>query len=114
MRWWVSLFAVLWALPASAQFYSGNKLWEVCSEKGAAFNFGVCSGYVLGVYDSIMSPISQRSVLARICEPDQLQAGQLRDIVINYLQARPEERHMQASVIVMNALARAYPCSPKP
>lgn len=114
MRRLVFLAAVLWTMPVSAQFYSGNNLWSVCSERPPGFNLGVCSGYILGIYDSIMSPISQKSVIGRICPPDQLQAGQLRDIVINHLQARPEERHMQAPTIVMNALVRAFPCAPKP
>lgn len=61
-----------------------------------------CLGYVSGVVET-PSDI--------ICLPQQgIEGGQLRDVVVKYLEAHPEMRRLPAAMLVQVALASAFPC----
>jgi hypothetical protein len=42
--------------------------------------------------------------------PIHSKSGQLRDVVANWLQAKPEERHYSAASLVATSLHAAFPC----
>jgi hypothetical protein len=61
-------------------------------------------GYIVGVADAA-------SAEHLYCIPlDGAAAGQVRDVVLNYLAEKPEARHYQAAPLVRTALATAWPC----
>jgi len=72
--------------------YEGNK---------ADFSAGILMGYVVGVAD-IADGI-------RFCSPPGATNGQNIAIVVKYLRNNPEKWANSAEVIVMDALAKAYP-----
>ena len=93
--------------PAVAQFYDGNELYRFCSDKNSGFNYGVCSGYFVGAYDAIWSAQQASTIKKTICLPANVVAGQLRDVVIQYLSQNPSARHYNAASIVWSALGQA-------
>lgn len=90
----------------------GNRLYAYCSDVGA-FGKGVCSGYILGVTDTLMA-IQAGSTKPRVfCLPVKPppNKGALRDLVVHYLESHSDLRHQGAPLLVSNALAAAYPCT---
>ncbi len=91
---------------------SGNRLLDSCKSNETGI---FCLGYVMGVSDGIASrqlvesstaPLSWRPV----CAPKGMSAGQLRDVVVKYLDDHQEERHEAASVLALVAMRKAWPC----
>jgi len=44
-------------------------------------------------------------------KPKAVSAGQVEDIVVNYLNKHPEKRHFDVSGLVLDALSEAFPCN---
>lgn len=89
------------ALPASAQYQTGNSLYEYCDRGAETFFEGVCAGYIIGVIDSATSGA---------CLPQKVPIRQLIDVVHKYLQDAPRERHFVGALLVSLALMEAFPC----
>lgn len=87
---------------ASAEFLDGNGLLSRINDSETVPRV-VALGYVQGVAD----------VYARtkICAPQNITAGQARDVVKQYLELNPEKRHYSADSLVLNALAQVWPCA---
>ncbi len=49
----------------------------------------------------------------RSCIPENVTNGQVSDVVIKYLRDHPEERHILAAILVVKAMAEAFPCKSK-
>ena len=111
----IAALAMLLGSPASyadelvASSIPGNKLFNYCEEEDGFFE-GVCVGYVLGIYDSLVLAGIGDPVL-RICPPIGVSNEQNRDIVRKYLRDNPEKRHKGAHYLVAVALLSAFPCS---
>jgi hypothetical protein len=45
-----------------------------------------------------------------LCIPQEVDAGQLRDVAIEHLRRRAKDRHMAASILVAEAFYNAWPC----
>jgi hypothetical protein len=87
---------------ASAEFLDGNGLLSRMNDSETVPRM-VALGYVQGVAD----------VYARVkvCAPQNVTAGQARDVVKQYLEINPERRHYSADSLVVNALAQVWPCA---
>ncbi len=85
-----------------AEFLDGNGLLSRMNDSETVPRM-VALGYVQGVAD----------VYARvkICAPQNVTAGQARDVVKQYLELNPERRHYSADSLVVNALAQVWPCA---
>lgn len=104
----VALLVALTASPlARADFVTGNRLHQWCSNQ-TDDNFGLCSGYVMGIADAL----ARGAVIQgeRACFPGSATVGQARDIVKRHLESYPELRHAVAAQIVAYALSEAFPC----
>jgi len=101
-RWPILLLAV--ALNSHAEFKDGN---DLLADLNAADNFsrGVALGYIMGVTDMGMSIVH--------CAPSNVRAGQLKDMIQNYLTNTPAERHQTADIIVNKVLKMVWPCPAK-
>lgn len=87
---------------AHAEFYDGNKLLERLTST-SAYERGVGLGYVMGVHDTMQG--------VNHCPPKNAQAGQVRDLVENYLTNTPANRHYSGDSLVLQALKIAFPCT---
>lgn len=96
---------LLWSSPAfAATFEVGNALLQDCIQEQHLF----CLGYIVAISDVLMNGNSVNGYKA--CEPMDVTAGQLKDIVVQYLRLNPAERHLGASGLVADAISKAFPC----
>ena len=96
---------------AGAVFWDGNELvknlregYERAERSAPNTNWladGLYSGFVVGVYDANSETF---------CGSAGVSVRQISTIVANYLNAHPEQWSQPAHVLVMRALAAAFPC----
>lgn len=96
------LAATLWTGPATAGFETGHSLKALCTSDDLAGK-AVCLGYVLGVHDAL-------GAARYFCVPGTMTAGEVRDIVTEYLRTNTEKLDFSADTLVLLALAQARPC----
>jgi hypothetical protein len=89
---------------AQAEFFSGNQLLA----KMNSTEFGdkmQALGYVQGVFDAHQH--------VKHCAPDGagVTAGQVQDIVKDYLNRNPATRNFSADLLITDALKRIWPCA---
>jgi hypothetical protein len=97
-------------LDSSAQyFYNGNELVQKMRESEKQerddpstdyFSSGFYMGYVAGVYEAMR---------AFFVAPENVTVAQVCSIVGKYLKENPEKWTLPASVLVMEALQKAFP-----
>lgn len=101
-------FAIILAMLASsahAEFMTGNKLLELMQEKDSPTRSSFSIGYVIGVSDSGAGAVH--------CAPQDVTAGQVRDLVKAYLEQSPAVRHLPADTIILSLMKTAWPCARK-
>jgi hypothetical protein len=91
-------------MTAHAEFKDGNDLLSDINAQDA-FSRGVALGYITGVSDMGMGVVH--------CPPSNVRAGQLLDMVKNYLTNTPAERHQTADVLVNKVMKLVWPCPAK-
>jgi hypothetical protein len=74
----------------------GNELLIACRDQ-SDLKWGYCMGYIVGV----------AAASAYVCPPAEVTKGQMRDVVIRYLQNYPESRHQPAATLAATALSTA-------
>lgn len=103
MKRFLILAAWCVALPAVAQFKSGNKLLQqMDGDFGDQMN---AIGYVAGVADTLQGAV--------VCAPQSVTAGQLVDMTKVYLERTPARRHLAADVLIHDLLKAMWPCVKK-
>jgi hypothetical protein len=102
----VTFFAVFPAL-AHAEFQTGNQLLKLCTAKDP-FHKAECLGYVEATMDTVDTIREMQG--AKSCLPDSVDAGQLQDAVVRYLQANPTKRTAAGSALVVLTLRANWPC----
>jgi hypothetical protein len=92
---------------AHAEFWTGNDLQRKIQSSDIGDRVQAL-GYMQGVFDA-----NQR---VKHCAPDNIgiTAGQVNDIVKQYLDANPALRNFSADLLVTDALKRIWPCANKP
>jgi len=115
----------LWLMTNSdaafAQYQSGNRLYEDCKSEEGDFKSGLCLGYITAVADAHIETVFSMAVAnmrnenvqlrTGFCLRSNVNIGQLRDVVFQYLQRNPSERDKPAAALVIAALSQAFPCS---
>jgi hypothetical protein len=86
---------------AHAEFADGNKLLK--DMNGDIYDRMHAMGYVTGVFDT------GRSIIH--CPPSNVTAGQINDMVKNYLDNIPADRHLTGDTIVNKVLKSVWPCA---
>jgi hypothetical protein len=95
--------------PARAYFLDGDELLNHCSitVPDERFDPAICLTYIMGAYDAYMF---QRLVRNQPrCAPRNLTGADLREVVVDYLMANPDNRAMDASALVWNAIIEKWP-----
>lgn len=90
---------------------TGNDLLDSCESKD--FKEAFCLGYITGVTDLDGMDGSVFPERRRSCVAENVSNGQVKDIVVKYLKDHPEERHLLAAILIVKAMAQAFPCKSK-
>lgn len=98
--------AVLLFIPclARAEFETGNSLLSRMQSTSVGERMHAL-GYIKGVVDVYL--------YVTICPPgggDNVTAGQIQDMIRNYLENMPAIRHKTAESIINDALKKVWPC----
>jgi hypothetical protein len=104
MKKLIVLCVALHATVAQAAFMTGNELLRHMNDN-TYFGQGHALGYVMGVSDVFTGESH--------CLPPGVNAGQVMDVVKNFLTNNPEVRHRPADVIVYAVLKNSFPCANK-
>src|SRR5690348_3802091 len=106
--WPVSVFSAI----SMGRFELGNDLLGVCSDDHH-FNQAYCKGYAVGVADALMAANAMKAngyEVPSACIPNNVKSEQVRDVLVQYLNAHPEKRHEPAAGHALLALQAAFPC----
>jgi hypothetical protein len=90
-------------------YMSGDDLLANCRADVDSNGQGRCLGYIAGLADFIITRQELRKQ-ADICFPDGASAEQMRDIVVRFLEARPQIRQYKADGAVVEALLKVWSC----
>lgn len=96
------LVAALFTTSAYAEFWDGNALLERLNSS-STYKQGAALGYIMGVSDTMQG--------VNHCPPENATAGQIQDMVQNYLTNVPAQRHKTADTLVLHVLKTAFPCA---
>jgi hypothetical protein len=105
-RAWFSVFTfgfLLLASPANAWFDDGNDLLKYCTSQNM-YSQGMCIGSIIAYYDSMSGCSTPAPNITR---------GQIRDIVVKFLQDHPADRHLSGVTLAYRAFKVAFGCKPK-
>lgn len=110
MKLGVALVMFLACRAAGAGFYSGNEMLSDCRSEDF-YERSSCLGYIAGISgaDDAYTYWGDKKKES-ICLRDKVTLGQLRLVVINWLEARPEKLDKSADYLVPQALEDAFPC----
>ena len=87
-------------------FYTGNQLDEICRSSAPQ----LCSGYVAAIVDVLANDNSVNGF--RACLPRRgITVDKVTNVVRQYLERNPKERHLAAVGLVAEALSQAFPCN---
>ena len=101
------LCLALVAGSANAYFKDGNKLLsELKDNTGTNIYPAIGMGYITGVADALSGITT--------CPPSNATAGQMTDMVRNYLENTPAIRHLPANQVVLHVLKSVWPCAATP
>ena len=89
---------------AHAQFFTGNDLLTRLNSD-IAVDRGLAMGFIMGVYDA--------TLILEHCPPENVTAGQVRDMVSKNLYNGASARHLPAAAFVAYTLSAAWPCAKK-
>jgi len=98
---------------AMAGYLSGGMLLEDCEaflNKTDVAEGNLCSGYVMGIFDTHESLVHREQLKPIWCAPDGVDSTQAIRVVTKHLQKRPEDLHASAPGQVWLALLMAFPC----
>ena len=79
----LSIAVAVWAAvcgPVLAAAGDGNELLAACLRPAETFDRGYCLGYIVGAAGAL-------ELEASVCPPKGITLGQLKDVVVRYLQA---------------------------
>jgi len=115
-------FALLLALSLPAYgvtFKKGHDLLDACKEvikhqEGLDFHAvkaGECFGYITSVNDTSNLWADWRDFERSFCIPDGTKIGRLIFVVVDHLEAHPEQLQLDASSLATNSFQKTFPCN---
>ena len=98
---------LLGAAPASAAVWkTGQRLYDDC----VPTKTDICIGYIDGIVDAVTVGAEAAGRVPPICIPSGMQAGEVADLVVDFIEKNPRYLPLPAAVSVMLAGARKIPC----
>lgn len=104
MKKLIAAVALCATTTAHATFLTGNDLLNRMKDSSVVPQM-VAMGYVIGIADAMNE--------ATHCLPNGVTMGQVRDVVKQFLEEKPETRHRPADLIVYVVLKNTWPCAEK-
>ena len=89
-------------------FETGTTLLAKCRNKAPEYALA-CTAYIVGAVDGIKKDVFIGRAPPN-CWPAQMDAEEVRRIVVDYLEKYSDQRKAPASVLVSVALNSRYPC----
>ncbi len=116
-----ALFALVVVTPVSAEgyfFYTGNDMMDRCKDTGTgegvvnAAKYKACVVYLAGAMDAHETLVDWGRIPNRVICPSSggILLEQLRQVFLNYMNAKPAKWHLSASGLALNAFREAWPC----
>lgn len=93
-------------LATAEGFIDGNELLRLLQTSGQPRSAGML--YVMGVADAVDRQRTKYKQCFAI--PEKVTAGQMADVVQQFLEKNPSGRHFKAADLVASALEDAFPC----
>jgi hypothetical protein len=114
----LALAILLCISHSEAKSTSGMDVLHQCKEMqsgNANFSSGSCAGFIEGVIDGIYYAAVQRSKTAAdvrqpYCLLEEVTNEQIIAVFVKYLEDYPEKLHEPAAVLLVESLAKAFPC----
>ncbi len=114
MKYLLTIVLLFSSNQASAIFLTGNELLPKCEEfvtkTDHYFDSAICQAYIIGITDASITFVNWNNMEKDMCLPDNVGSRKLVRVVIKYLQEHPEDLHLSASSLVLNAFIKAFPC----
>lgn len=104
----VALLGVTGRVDAT-YFVSAGEVLSAC-ESESVDKHNKCVSYLGGIVDATSIWVDWGMMSKKYCQPKEITLEQLRKIYIKYANEHPEELHLTASGIAINALIEAFPC----
>jgi hypothetical protein len=90
----------------SDAFWTGNDLYHSFQSETLEAH-----RYVMGVTDSLWLMMEHGFIEKLFCTPENVEMGQVADVVKLFLEKNPAQRHKVAVQSVVLSLREAFPCS---
>lgn len=109
------LIATVLALSSAAAFaYTGNELLSDLTDDSPTRRLQGLR-YLVGMFDAMdASELMAKDKSGLVCLPAGTTRGQLRDMVLQTLRAKPEIRHDDAVVLVYGVMLSRFACPTSP
>lgn len=113
---WVLAGALLSIVASGASAgQTGREFLELCGG-GDPWTEGYCTGYITGAGELIDGLLIEEDAKLlfdgkAFCLPDDLNRGDVRDLVLAFLRKRPDVHEKQMTSITWAALIDAFPCN---
>jgi len=103
---------------AGAQATTGQQIQDKCKalvNQNSSFSGGFCAGFIDGVINSqwmweASDKFHKQSHFLSLCLPQEGTNGQYLQVFLKYLDDHPEELHKPAALLLVESLAKAFPC----
>ncbi len=88
---------------------TGNELLGYCENEGV-YSQGLCDGFIDGAGDGFQSYALYIGRRLPFCYPEGATVGQVRRVIVKYLEEHPQDLHYSAADSAFIALGDAFPC----
>lgn len=104
----VCTVAVLPVKAGGKPLFNGDILSKFCnSPHGAAYDDGICAGYITAIADVVLREPGMEN---RLCVPRNLSTSDFSKLVTRHFARNPDDSTLPASETVRAALLKAFPC----
>lgn len=100
--------AALLLLAAPAAAFDGQFVRDMCLSDDAE-QVSLCAGYTTGLAQSLMLTNRADNPLGNFCQ-DALRPQEAGALMLEYLDANPDEHSQDASAVMLMALIDRFPC----
>ena len=90
-------------------FVNAGEVLSAC-ESESVDRQNKCVSYLAGIVDATTTWVDWEMMPKKFCQPDEVTLEQLRKIYVKYANEHPEELHLTAAGIAVNAFVEAFPC----
>ena len=108
-------------LPAAAQGLTAERLHQLCHDRASSdwerIGQWLRPAYIRGIVDGarlqafhVTGLMATNQRVMQFCEPPRTTADAAIDVVVRYIETRPESRPLAVAAVVYEALSAEWPC----